>query len=216
MGMFGCPRLLVHGPSDAKIKRAQLFGWLISSLGQATLMQIRRLIQAHEIWPKVLFLASQDALAQSARVSLPSPSSFHSPSPLALELSPVSSRPRALRPLSPLALELSHPISYRPRALTFPSLVALELSHPPLPSLVRIWIRQGASKGMRFDILFTLPLATRSWSDLVVRLVNVFSDLRMLSNILVVVVVYFMVLCHIFSDWCSLMLIFSDLDCPKC
>jgi hypothetical protein len=69
---------------------------------------------------------------------------------------------------------------------------------------------------MRFDILFTLPLATRSWSDLVVRLVNVFSDLRMLSNILVVVVVYFMVLCHIFSDWCSLMLIFSDLDCPKC
>jgi hypothetical protein len=66
---------------------------------------------------------------------------------------PVSSRPRALCPLSPLALELSHPVSYRPRALTPPSLVALELSHPPLPSLVRIWILRGASKGMRFDIL---------------------------------------------------------------
>jgi hypothetical protein len=46
--------------------------------------------------------------------------------------------------------------------------------------------------------------------------VNVFSDMRMLSNILVVVVVCFMVLCHIFLDWCSLMLIFSDLDYPKC
>jgi hypothetical protein len=51
---------------------------------------------------------------------------------------PVSSRPRALRPLSPLALELSHPVSYRPRALTPPSLVTLELSHPPVSSLVRI------------------------------------------------------------------------------
>jgi hypothetical protein len=59
----------------------------------------------------------------------------------------------------------------------------------------------------------TLLLATRSWSDLVILLVNVFSDLRMMSNILVVMVVYFMVLCHIFSVGSSLRLIFSD--CPQ-
>jgi hypothetical protein len=143
-------------------------------------VQIPTLIQAHAIRPKSSSVASQDALAQSERslarvfsrpralrlsprLLSPLSSPPLPPSPLAVELSPrllspsssppVSSRPRALCPLSPLALELSHPVSYRPRALTPPSLVVLELSHPPLSSLVRISILQGASKGMRFDIL---------------------------------------------------------------
>jgi hypothetical protein len=140
-------------------------------------VQIPTLIQAHGIRAKSSFVASQDALAQSElgfslalKLSASPPVSsrpralrLSPPSPLAVELaprllSPSSSPPRLLSPSSspspvssrPQALR---PVSYRPRALTPPSLVALELSHPPLSSLVRISILQGASKGMRFDIL---------------------------------------------------------------